>query len=85
MVLFSQYLKDIPFFYPTYKKDKGLAWSRVYLIRMFPVLLTIIIMWAVCAILTATDTFEIDDGARTDLNIEIIERIDWIKLPYPCM
>ena len=41
-------------------------------------------MWAVCAILTATDTFEIDDGARTDLNIEIIERIDWIKLPYPC-
>ena len=51
---------------------------------MFPVLLTILIMWMVCAILTATDVFGANDAARTDLNGKIIEEIAWARFPYPC-
>ena len=50
---------------------------------MFPVLLTILIMWMMCAILTATDVFGDNDAARTDLNGIIIEKIAWARFPYP--
>ena len=74
-MLFSQYLKDVPIPLPKGKK--------VYLFRMFPVLLTILIMWMMCAILTATDVFGDNDAARTDLNGKIIEKIAWARFPYP--
>ena len=75
LVLFSQYLKDVPIPLPKGKK--------VYLFRMFPVLLTILIMWMMCAIFTATDVFGDNDAARTDLNGKIIGDIDWARVPYP--
>ena len=50
---------------------------------MFPVILSILVMWLICAILTATDVFGENDAARTDLNGKIIEEIAWARFPYP--
>lgn len=47
------------------------------------VLLTIVIMWAVCGFLTAIDYFPKGHPARTDSNIEIIEQAAWFRIPYP--
>ena len=58
--------------------------KKVYLFQMFPVILSILVMWLICAILTATDVFGVNDAARTDLNAKIIEKIAWARFPYPC-
>lgn len=47
------------------------------------VLLTIAIMWAICGILTITDTLPIGHPARTDVKIKILSNAPWFRVPYP--
>lgn len=49
----------------------------------FQVLLTIVIMWSICGILTATGVFPPGHPARTDLKVNIIEDAPWFRVPYP--
>lgn len=49
----------------------------------FKVLLTIVIMWAICGILTLTDVFRPGHPARTDLKLKIIDDAPWFRVPYP--
>ena len=52
--------------------------------RLFPVLLTIMIMWVICVILTVTDVLEEGDLARADANLDLIRDIEWVRIPWPC-
>jgi len=47
------------------------------------VLLTITIMWIVCALLTVYDYFPVGHPARTDVKIRILEDSSWFRVPYP--
>ena len=48
------------------------------------VLLTILLLWSVCGILTATDVFPEGDGGRTDLKLDLLHNSAWVRVPYPC-
>lgn len=85
MIAFSQYMKDLPVPFITYAKGKGFSLRKFYIIRLFPVLMTIFVMWILSAILTATDVFVEGDPGRTDVNIELIKSVDWFRFPYPCL
>ena len=61
---------------------KLLVFNQVF--KLFPILITILIMWGLCAILTVSGAFSKDNGARTDTNIKILEKADWFRFPYPC-
>ena len=52
MTLFSQYLRNIAIPFYIYKKGKGWTKYKLEAFKLFPVLLTILFMWALCAILT---------------------------------
>ena len=51
---------------------------------MFPVLLTIMIMWGICAILTATVP-DLDLAIRTDgPKLDMFHKAEWFRFPTPC-
>ena len=52
MTVFSQYLRDVAIPVIVYRKGKGFEKSKLDVFKLFPVLLTILFMWALCAILT---------------------------------
>ena len=41
-------------------------------------------MWGLCAILTATNSFDESDPARTDTRMDILKDATWFRVPYPC-
>ena len=51
---------------------------------LFQLLLSIFVMWAICAILTATDVLDPDNEARTDIDSQLLKDSDWFRFPYPC-
>lgn len=83
LTLFSQILVNIEVPYPAYRKGHGIEWKTFQLFRLFPVLLTIILMWGLCGILTATDVFEPGHAARTDVRIKVLTDAKWFYVPYP--
>ncbi|XP_066933751.1 solute carrier family 23 member 2-like [Clytia hemisphaerica] len=74
ITLFSQVLKEVrlpnPFGDP------------IPVFKLFPVLLAIIVSWALSAILTAAGIAE-SDKARTDYRIDVLRESDWFRVPYP--
>lgn len=83
LTLFSQILVNVNVPYVLYRKGHGLqvAWSPVF--RLFPVLLTILIMWGICLILTLSDTLPEGHAARTDARIGVLNDASWFYVPYP--
>ena len=51
---------------------------------IFQVLITILFMWSLCAILTATDAVGPESAVRTDLKLSVIQKSAWFRFPYPC-
>lgn len=47
------------------------------------VLLTISIMWSLCAILTVTNVLEEGHPARTDARLRVLTDSSWFYVPYP--
>ncbi|XP_068218585.1 solute carrier family 23 member 1-like isoform X2 [Palaemon carinicauda] len=84
LVLFSQYLAEVgmPFF--TWSRTLGFSRTNLYIFKLFPVLLAVVIAWVTCWILTATDVLPSDNHARTDLRLEMISDSPWFRFPYPC-
>lgn len=79
MILFSQYLENA--WIPIPRMGKGFTKFRVF--AMFPVLLTILIMWTVCALLTHFVT-DLPSAIRTDgPKLELFHQADWFRIPYP--
>ncbi|XP_042213697.1 solute carrier family 23 member 2-like isoform X2 [Homarus americanus] len=83
MILFSQYLRDVAVPFPTYNKNSGCAASYVYIFKLFPVLMAIVLSWGFCAILTAAEVFPEGNKARTDLTTGLLRQSSWFTFPYP--
>ncbi|OXA57747.1 solute carrier family 23 member 2 [Folsomia candida] len=82
IILFTQYLKWYKIPIPFTSNQSGKL-RRFPLFEIFPFLLTIIIVWGICAILTATDALPENDLARTDVKLNLIRQTDWFLFPYP--
>ncbi|XP_026951816.1 solute carrier family 23 member 1 isoform X1 [Sagmatias obliquidens] len=89
IVLFSQYLRNLTFLLPVYRRGKGLTLFRIQIFKMFPIVLAIMTVWLLCYILTLTDVLPSDPTAygfqaRTDARGDIVAIAPWIRIPYPC-
>jgi nucleobase transporter 1/2 len=84
MIVFSQYMRNVGIPWMVYKNGK-FSFTSIYVFKLFPVLMTIVTMWIICAILTTTDYLDKDDKGRTDLKINLLYNSQWIRFPYPCM
>ncbi|XP_014203487.1 solute carrier family 23 member 2 [Copidosoma floridanum] len=83
LTLCSQVLVNINVPIPVYKKGQGLRISWFALFKLFPVLLTIVVMWIICAILTITDALPPGHSGRADTKLNIINQSPWFRIPYP--
>merc|ERR1719150_957755 len=82
MTLFSQYLRNVDLPAPIIR-DGRLKTIRIGVFKLFPILLTILIVWGLCAILTATGAISEDNAARTDSKIALVSKSLWFRFPYP--
>ncbi|KAL4231423.1 hypothetical protein ACF0H5_009000 [Mactra antiquata] len=62
--------------------------QRTPIFKMFPILLSILVTWIICWILTAVGAFPDDPQrlsyrARTDVRLGVIGRTPWFYVPYP--
>lgn len=83
LTLYSQILVNVPFPILVYRKGQGIGVRWFELFKLFPVLLTIIVMWIICAILTVTDALPDGHPARADSKLKIIYDSPWFRIPYP--
>lgn len=83
LTIFSQCMGNINIPTLSWKRGTGCTIIWFPLFKLFPVLLTIMIMWAICLILTATGHLPEGHPARTDLKLSIIEDAPWFRVPYP--
>ncbi|XP_055379183.1 solute carrier family 23 member 1 isoform X2 [Condylostylus longicornis] len=83
LTLFSQVLVNVSVPTITYRKNQGLVVTRFQLFKLFPVLLTIAIMWSLCGILTLTNVFEEGHPSRTDIRLRVLTDASWFYIPYP--
>lgn len=81
MILFSQYLEKAWIPVPTCSKGKSFKKFKIF--TLFPVLLTILIMWGICGILTLADVE--DTNIRVDgEKMKMFRDATWFRVPYPC-
>ncbi|XP_028909287.1 solute carrier family 23 member 1 isoform X8 [Ornithorhynchus anatinus] len=88
IVLFSQYLRNVPFLLPGYRRGRGCTILRIQIFKMFPIVLAIMVVWLLCYVLTLTDALPPDPAAygfkaRTDARGEITAIAPWFRFPYP--
>ncbi|KAM8980375.1 solute carrier family 23 member 1 [Sarcophilus harrisii] len=88
IVLFSQYLKNIPVPVPAYGQVKKCHVSKLYLFQIFPVLLGLSISWVISFVLTVTNVFPSAPSAygylaRTDIKGSVLSQAPWFRIPYP--
>ncbi|KAF7988867.1 hypothetical protein HCN44_007177 [Aphidius gifuensis] len=83
LTVYSQLLVNTRCPIIVYTKNNGINIKWFYLFKLFPVLLTIIIMWTVCGLLTFTNYLPIGHPARTDAKINILSDSPWFRIPYP--
>ncbi|XP_066445353.1 solute carrier family 23 member 1 [Eleutherodactylus coqui] len=89
IILFAQYLRNIPLIIPYYKFGRGMKTYRLQIFKMFPIILAIMVSWLLCYTLTLTDVFPSNSTAygfkaRTDARGEIMSSAPWFRFPYPC-
>ncbi|XP_034182714.1 solute carrier family 23 member 2 isoform X2 [Osmia lignaria lignaria] len=83
LTMYSQIMVNVPFPILTYRKGQGVRIVWFELFKLFPVLLTIIVMWIICTILTVTDALPVGHPARADSKLKIINNSPWFRVPYP--
>ncbi|XP_069759734.1 xan_ur_permease domain-containing protein [Narcine bancroftii] len=88
IVIFSQYLRDVPVPLPAYSRSKKCHINWMNIFQMFPVLLGIVVSWIICFLLTQFNVFPGDPNvygyyARTDIKSDVIIRASWFRFPYP--
>ncbi|XP_045188670.2 solute carrier family 23 member 2-like isoform X1 [Mercenaria mercenaria] len=87
-VTLSLYLGHRPMIIPVWTRRKGFHTIRYPLHQVFAILISILIGWAVCGIMTAagafpTDKTNIQYKARTDARADVIYESEWFYLPHP--
>ncbi|XP_022255137.1 solute carrier family 23 member 2-like [Limulus polyphemus] len=83
MAFFSQYLRNVDLPGCSYKKVDGWRLRKFPFFKLFPVLLTILVVWLLCFILTTTESIAPDNPARTDIRINVLHNSPWFRFPYP--
>lgn len=83
LTLFSQIMVNVKVPIVTYRFSSGFKIIWFELFKLFPVLLSITIMWIVCFICTLTDTLEVGSQARTDVRLSVLYDAPWFRIPYP--
>ena len=83
LTLFSQIMVNIKVPMLTYRLSSGFKVVWFELFKLFPVLLSITIMWIICLICTLTETFEVGSQARTDSRLQVLSDAPWFRIPYP--
>ncbi|ELU17651.1 hypothetical protein CAPTEDRAFT_36034, partial [Capitella teleta] len=88
IALFSLYLRNVSI--PCCAiKNRRCGCGPYKLFQLFPVLLAILISWAVCHIITVTDVIKKEDtghwgyNARTDVKMNVLAKAQWFRFPYP--
>uniref|UniRef100_A0A1I8G613 Nucleobase-ascorbate transporter 2 n=1 Tax=Macrostomum lignano TaxID=282301 RepID=A0A1I8G613_9PLAT len=87
VILFSYVLDGVLVPLPILSQRR-IRCSGFALFKSFPVLLSVGIAWALCAILTVAGAFPSDPGAwsyaaRTDIGSRAFTEAAWFRLPYP--
>ncbi|XP_059612093.1 solute carrier family 23 member 2 isoform X2 [Phlebotomus argentipes] len=83
LTLFSQVMVNVNIPVVKYRKGHGLETRPFALFKLFPVLLTIAIMWGLCGLLTLFNVFEPGNQARTDVRLRVLTDASWFRVPYP--
>ncbi|CAI9741745.1 solute carrier family 23 member 1-like [Octopus vulgaris] len=88
ILIFSQYMQNIPIPCGKYSKDKGCTRINFHIFKMFPVALAVCGVWFLCYIFTITDVFPATPGhwghkARTDNTYKYLQQAAWFRFPYP--
>ncbi|XP_011140392.1 solute carrier family 23 member 1 [Harpegnathos saltator] len=83
LTMYSQIMVNVLVPFVTYRKSHGFQVVWFELFKLFPVLLTIIVMWIICTILTITDALPVGHPARSDSKLKIISDSPWFRIPYP--
>ncbi|XP_045619396.2 LOW QUALITY PROTEIN: solute carrier family 23 member 1 [Procambarus clarkii] len=84
LVVFSQYLSQVGVPGLTWSRARGFTRVNVYVFKLFPVLLAVVVAWLTCWALTAAEVLPPHSPARTDLRLTIITESPWFRFPYPC-
>ncbi|KAL3201425.1 hypothetical protein MRX96_012472 [Rhipicephalus microplus] len=84
VTLFSQYLRNVrvPVVGTKHRKEPHRP-RRMALFSLFPIIMTIGIMWLVCLALTLTDAVGPESAARTDTKLRALKESDWFNVAYP--
>ncbi|KAL7635456.1 UNVERIFIED_CONTAM: hypothetical protein RMT77_014525 [Armadillidium vulgare] len=82
IIVFSQYLKNMGLPVP-YISKREVTWTKFRIFMYFPVILSMMIAWAICGILTSLDAIPADSKARTDTKLSLISDSPWFYVPYP--
>ncbi|XP_023931886.1 solute carrier family 23 member 1 isoform X2 [Lingula anatina] len=92
IAVFSQYMRRIKIPCCGYSKKDGCHRVGYPIFTLFPVILSIVIVWGICAIITFTSDvtgwFPEDKdswgfGARTDSRGSVLTDAPWFRFPYP--
>lgn len=83
LTLFSQIMVNVTVPILAFRKGSGFQIIWFELFKLFPVLLSISIMWALCFVLTLTNILEEGSQARTDVRLEVLTDAPWFRIPYP--
>lgn len=83
LTLFSQIMINCKVPIIVYRKGSGFELIWFELFKLFPVLLSITIMWIVCLFMTTYNVFEVGSKARTDVRLKVLTDAPWFEVPYP--
>ncbi|XGW31026.1 hypothetical protein V3C99_009746 [Haemonchus contortus] len=86
VVAMAVYLEEvrIPVIYYSFKKKRTIT-TRIRLFGQFPYLLSILLVWFVCYLMTITDFEPVGGQARTDKNVTmvVLRESPWFQVPFP--
>ncbi|KAK8786402.1 hypothetical protein V5799_023821 [Amblyomma americanum] len=84
VALFSQYLRNVrvPVVGTRHRKEPHRP-RRMALFSLFPIIMTIGIMWLVCLALTLTEAVGPESAVRTDTKLRALRESSWFNLTYP--
>ncbi|ULT94299.1 hypothetical protein L3Y34_003642 [Caenorhabditis briggsae] len=86
VVLMAVYLENtrVPIFYYSTKK-KQIVTTRIRLFGQFPYLLSMLLVWFICFVMTIADLEPYNGAARTDNNVTmmVLRESPWFQIPLP--
>ncbi|XP_061180524.1 solute carrier family 23 member 2-like [Saccostrea echinata] len=88
MVASSLYLGGFQIPFPAYSREKKCHVTKYPFFQLMPVLISIIISWILCHVLTVTDVFpnnvtSVNYYARSDARLDVLDSMPWFYFPYP--